>query len=97
MLLLLVLAILVMGFLNSYYARLAFAAGTLLVFSAALSLTSARPADIIVATAGYYIFFTLIPHPRHCNTLISPILDMHRSWVPFCRRVLKDERRYRFP
>lgn len=59
MLLLLVMAILVLGFLNSYYTRLAFASVTLIVFAATLSLTSARSADVIVATAGYGLnFFT---------------------------------------
>jgi hypothetical protein len=61
-----VLSILVLGFVNDYYTRLAFASGTLIVFSAALSLTSARAADIIVATAGYSDNFLCSPKIAVC-------------------------------
>ncbi|KAH6975562.1 hypothetical protein EDB80DRAFT_829917, partial [Ilyonectria destructans] len=53
MLCLMVAAILLLGFINDYYTRLAFATGMLIVIAAAMSLTSAKTADIIIATAGY--------------------------------------------
>jgi hypothetical protein len=55
MMLLMVMAIVVLGLLDDYNTRLAFAAGTLVLFATALSLTSAGSAEIIVATAGYCI------------------------------------------
>ena len=82
------MAILVLGFLNSYYTRLAFASATLIVFEAALSLTSARSADIIVATARYGFNFSIFF--KYCDILIFfSNLGLHLSWVPFCREVHK--------
>ncbi|KAK2766076.1 hypothetical protein FQN54_007591 [Arachnomyces sp. PD_36] len=53
LLLLMVAALLSLGFMNTYHARLWFATGTLIIFSVALSLTSASAKEVIVATAGY--------------------------------------------
>jgi hypothetical protein len=71
MLLLLVMVILVLGFLNSYYTRLAFASATLIVFAATLSLTTARSADVIVATAGYGLNFFAFLKFQYAHMIFS--------------------------
>lgn len=45
--------------LNSHYTRLAFAIETLIIFAVALSLTSARSTDIVVASTGYDFNFLI--------------------------------------
>jgi hypothetical protein len=71
MLLLLAMAILVLGFLNSCYTRLAFASATLIAFAAPLSLTSVRSADVIVATAGYGLISSPFAGVSICLYLLS--------------------------